>query len=157
MKNKSLRRTLLITYIFLLFITLIPSIYSVIVFQIHTTQYSQIISNVSNANRIASIAKNDLPAELWNIICGKKEIEEGDHNKMLDEINSGLSLMLSRNRNAESLEKLEVANRASTTLRRNVDMLISQMKSRSLVTQNEATLDEIMVHLEKSTEEEASV
>ncbi len=143
MKNKSLKRTLLITYISLLFITLIPSVYSVLGSQVHTKQYSQIISNVSNANRIASIAKNDLPAELWNIICGKKEIEEADHNKMLDEINTGLSLMLFTNKNAESLEKLEVANRASTTLRRNVDMLISQMKSRSLVTQNEATLDEI--------------
>lgn len=143
MKNKSLRRTLLITYISLLFITLIPSIYSVVVSQIHTKQYSQIISNVSNANNISSIAKDQLPSELWNIICGKKEIEEGDHNRMLDEINSGLSLMLLTNKNAESQGKLEVANRAYTTLRRNVDMLISQMKRGSPVTQNEATLDEI--------------
>ena len=72
MKNKSLRRTLLITYISLLFITLIPSIYSVVVSQIHTKQYSQIISNVSIANSISSIAKDQLPSELWNIICGKK-------------------------------------------------------------------------------------
>ena len=143
MKNKSLRRTLLITYISLLFITLIPSIYSVVVSQIHTKQYSQIISNVSIANSISSIAKDQLPSELWNIICGKKEIEEGNHNRMLDEINSSLSLMLLTNKNAESQGKLEVANRAYTTLRRNVDMLITQMKSGSPVTQNEATLDEI--------------
>lgn len=143
MKNKSLRRTLLITYISLLFITLIPSIYSVVVSQIHTKQYSQIIENVSIANNISSIAKDQLPSELWNIICGKKEIEEADHNKMLDQINSSLSLMLLTNKNAESQGKLEVANRAYTTLRRNVDMLITQMKSGSPVTQNEATLDEI--------------
>lgn len=143
MKNKSLRRTLLITYISLLFITLIPSIYSVVVSQIHTNQYSQIISNVSIANSISSIAKDQLPSELWNIICGKKEIEEGDHNKMLDQINSSLTLMLLTNKNAESQGKLEVANRAYTTLRRNVNMLITQMKSGSPVTQNEATLDEI--------------
>ncbi len=143
MKNKSLKRTLLITYISLLFITLIPSIYSLVCSQIHTKQYSQIISNQSSATKISSIAKNELPAELWNIICGKKEIEEGNHNKMLDEINSGLSHMLFTNKNTESLEKLEVANRAYTTLRRNVDKLISQMKNGSLVTQNEATLDEI--------------
>ncbi|MBR6216147.1 MAG: hypothetical protein IKQ84_07015 [Spirochaetaceae bacterium] len=74
MKDKSLRRTLLITYISLLFITLIPSIYSVVVSQIHTKQYSQIISNVGIANRINLIAKNDIPYELWNIICGKKAI-----------------------------------------------------------------------------------
>lgn len=62
---------------------------------------------------------------------------------MLDEISSGLSLMLLTNKNDESLGKLEVANRAYTTLRRNVDILIQQMRGGSLVTQNEATLDEI--------------
>ncbi|MCI6591979.1 MAG: histidine kinase [Spirochaetia bacterium] len=143
MKNKSLRRTLLITYISLLFITLIPSIYSVVVSQIHTKRYSQIISNVSTANRISLIAKDDIPAELWNIICGKKEIADGSQNKLLDNISSGLSLMLLTINNEESRGKLEVANRAYTTLRRNVDMLISQIKGGSLVTQNEATLDEI--------------
>ena len=143
LKNKSLRRTLLITYISLLFITLIPSIYSVVVSQIHTKRYSQIISNVSTANRISLIAKDDIPAELWNIICGKKEIADGSQNKFLDNISSGLSLMLLTINNEESRGKLEVANRAYTTLRRNVDMLISQIKGGSLVTQNEATLDEI--------------
>ena len=124
MKDKSLRRTLLITYISLLFITLIPSIYSVVVSQIHTKQYSQIISNVGIANRINLIAKNDIPYELWNIICGKKAISKGNHNVMLDEISSGLSLMLLTSNNADSRGKLEVANRAGTTLRRNVNMLI---------------------------------
>ena len=143
MKNKSLRRTLLITYISLLFITFIPTVYSVVVSQIHTTQYSQIISNVGVANKISSIAKNDIPSELWNIICGKKDIKDGSQNVMLDEISSSLSLMLLSNRNEESHVKLEVANRALTTLRRNVDMLITQMKNGSTVTQNEATLDEI--------------
>ena len=143
MKNKSLRRTLLITYISLLFITLIPSIYSIVVSQIHTKRYSQIISNVSTANRISLIAKDDIPAELWNIICGKKEIADGSQNKLLDNISSGLSLMLLTINNEESRGKLEVANRAYTTLRRNVNMLISQIKGGSLVTQNEATLDEI--------------
>ena len=143
MKNKSLRRTLLITYISLLFITLIPSVYSILVFQMHTKQYSQIISNVSTANKISSIAKNEIPSELWNIICGKKEINNGAQNVMLDEISTGLSLMLLTNKNEESRGKLEVANRAYTTLRRNVDILIIQMKSGSQVTQNEATLDEI--------------
>ena len=142
-RNKSLKRTLLFTYIFLLFITLIPSVYSVLVSQIHTQKYNQIISNVSTANRINSIAKNDIPAELWEIICGKKEIENADQNKMCDEITTGLTLMLMTIKNAESREKLEVATRANTTLRRNIDMLIINMKNGSTVTQNEAALDEI--------------
>lgn len=122
---------------------LIPSIYSLVVSQIHTRQYTQIISNVSTANKISSIAKNEIPSELWNIICGKKEIAEGSQNKMLDEISTGLTLMLITNQNAESFGKLQVASRAQTTLSRNVQMLITQMQAGSSVTQNEATLDEI--------------
>ncbi|MBR6216146.1 MAG: sensor histidine kinase [Spirochaetaceae bacterium] len=51
--------------------------------------------------------------------------------------------MLLTSNNADSRGKLEVANRAATTLRRNVDKLITQMKAGSTVTQNEAALDEI--------------
>ncbi|MCR5284782.1 MAG: histidine kinase [Treponema sp.] len=142
-KNKSLRRTLLVTYIVLLFITLIPSVYSLVVSQVHTRQYRQIISNVTNANQINLIAKNEIPLELWNIICGKKEIQEGRQNIMLDEISTALSLMIMTNQNTESREALEVANRASETLRRNVDILIDNMKKGSSVMQNEASLDEI--------------
>ena len=142
-RNKSLRRTLLITYISLLFITLIPSIYSVVVSQIHSTQYSKIISNVSAANKINIIAKTDIPTELWEIICGKKKIDDGNQYVMMDNITSGLMLMHMTEQNAESRSKLEVATRANTTLRRNIDMLIKNMKSGSTVTQNEAALDEI--------------
>ena len=141
--KKSFRKTLLITYISIVFITLIPSVYSIIVSQIHTSQYTQIIWNVSTANSINGIAKDDIPAELWEIICGKKEIKDGNQNKMADEITTGLSLMLLRNKNPASQAKLEVANRALLTLRRNIDMLITNMKNGSSVTQNEAALDEI--------------
>ena len=143
MKNTSLRRTLLITYVSLLFIAFIPTIYSSVVTQIHIHQYNKIISNVGTANRINLIVKKDIPAELWNIISGKQGIQDGNQYDMLDEVYAKLSLMLMTNKNAESRGKLEVANRTTATLRRNIDMLISQMKKGSTVTQNEATLDEI--------------
>ena len=141
--NKSFKKTLLITYISIVFITLIPSVYSIVSSQIHTNQYIQIIWNVSTANRINGIAKDEIPAELWEIICGKKEIKDGRQYIMVDEITSGLTLMLLKNKKPESSAKLEVANRALLTLRRNIDMLITNMKNGSSVTQNEAALDEI--------------
>ena len=143
MKNTSLRRTLLTTYVSLLFIAFIPTIYSSVVTQIHISQYNKIISNVGTANRINLIVKNDIPSELWNIISGKRTIQDGMQYQMLDEVYAKLSLMLMTNKNAESRGKLEVANRTTATLRRNMDMLLSQMKKGSTVTQNEATLDEI--------------
>lgn len=143
MKNKSLRKTLKITYIVLLSITLIPSIYSIVVSQIHTQQYNKIISNVSNANRINIIAKEDIPEELWNIICGKKEIVDGRHYEMMNEITLGLEEMLRTTKSSKSRDKLEVATRASATLLRNIHILIAQMGFGSTVTKNEAALDEI--------------
>ncbi len=143
MKNKSLRKTLKITYIVLLSITLIPSIYSIVVSQIHTQQYNKIISNVSNANRINIIAKEDIPEELWNIICGKKEIVDGRQYEMMNEITLGLEEMLRTTKSSKSRDKLEVATRASATLLRNIHILIAQMGFGSTVTKNEAALDEI--------------
>lgn len=142
-KNTSLRRTLLTTYISLLFIAFIPTVYSAVVTQIHIIQYNKIISNVGTANRINLVVKNDIPAELWKIISGKLSVQDGQQYHMLDEVYAKLSLMLITNKNAESRGKLEVANRTTATLRRNIDMLINQMKKGSTVTKNEATLDEI--------------
>ncbi len=142
-KNKSFKKTLMLTYIVLLSITLIPSIYSIIVSQIHTQRYNLIISNVSNANRINNIAKNDIPEELWNIICGKKQIEEGLQYEMMNEITIGLDEMLKKTKANESREKLEVASRANATLLSNVHILIEQMGFGSTVTQNEESLEEI--------------
>ena len=100
MKNTSLRRTLLITYVSLLFIAFIPTIYSSVVTQIHIHQYNKIISNVGTANRINLIVKKDIPAELWNIISGKQGIQDGNQYDMLDEVYAKLSLMLMTNKNA---------------------------------------------------------
>ena len=145
MKNKSLKKTLKLTYVVLLSITLIPSIYSVIVSQIHTQQYDKIISNVSNANRINTIAKTEIPEELWNIICGKKEIEDGRQYEMMNEITFGLEKMIRTTKSSECRDKLEVATRASATLLQNIHNLITQMGFGSTVKQNEAFLDDIRI------------
>lgn len=143
MKNKSLKKTLKITYIVLLSITLIPSVYSIVVSQIHTQQYNKIISNVSNANRINGIVKDDIPEELWNIICGKKDVEEGRHYEMMNEITFGLEEMLKITKSNDSRDKLEVATRASATLLRSIHNLIARMSFGSSVSENEALLEEI--------------
>ncbi|MBQ4378099.1 MAG: sensor histidine kinase [Treponema sp.] len=143
MKNNSLRKAIKKTYIVLLSITLIPSIFSILVSQVQTQRYNKIISNVSSANRINSIAKNDIPEELWNIICGKKEISDGLQYEMMNEITLRLEEMLKNTKSRESRDKLEVATRASATLLRNIHMLIAQMGFGSSVSENEAGLDEI--------------
>ncbi|MBR1638260.1 MAG: sensor histidine kinase [Treponema sp.] len=143
MKNRNLKMTIQFSYLLLILITLIPSVYSLIVSQIHSYQYNLIIQNVSRANRISSIANDEIPTELWDIICGRREFEKGRQYEMMDEIKSGLDSMLQSTQSSESRIKLEVAQRTGATLLRNINMLSNQMKNGSSVTQNEASLDEI--------------
>ena len=122
---------------------LIPSVYSIIVSQIHAFKYNLVIQNVSRANRINRIARDEIPMELWEIICGKKDFDSGDQYVLMKEITNGINEMLARTENGKSHEKLEVASRAGTTLLRNIVKLSDDMKRGSTFVQNEATLDEI--------------
>lgn len=142
-KTKSLKKTLQISYIFLIGIMIVPTVYSVIVTQVHTQQYNNIITNVSNANKINQIAKKDIPNELWEIVCGKKEFSSSRQNEMLDTIYFEITDMQRNSKNRKNHEKLEVAYRAYTTLRKNIEQLELQIKDGTSVTQNEASLDEI--------------
>lgn len=142
LKTHSLKKTLQYSFMFLIGIMIIPTIYSIVVTQVHTQQYDNIITNVSNANRINQIAKNDIPNELWEIVCGKQEYFSTTPYTMVKTIFSGLEEM-KRNTKSENKQKLDVAVRACTTLLRNIEMLETQMKEGSTVTQNETSLDEI--------------
>ncbi len=132
-----------ISYIFLIGIMIIPTIYSVIVLQIHTKRYDDIITNVSNANRINQIAKTDVPNWLWEIVCGKKSFDENPPYEMILTIFDGISDMQAHTKSRDNKQKLEVAYRACTTLDNNIKMLENQMKAGSSVTANETSLDEI--------------
>ncbi|MBB5219493.1 two-component system sensor histidine kinase YesM [Treponema rectale] len=143
MKKRILKRTLQLSYLVLVFIMAIPSVYSIIVSQIHTHRYSRIISNVSLANRIINTAKIEIPNELWEIICGKKKFDYGMQYIMMNEIAEGINQMLPECQCSESEEKLLIAQRAQATLLRNINNLSSKMKAGSTVQENEHALDDI--------------
>ncbi len=69
---------------------ILPTIYSLAGLQIHTQQYDNIISNVSQANTISQIAKNDIPNELWEIVCGKKDFMKSNQYFMIKELSDGI-------------------------------------------------------------------
>ena len=142
-KIHSLKKTLQLSYMFLIGIMIIPTIYSVVVLQIHTKQYDDIITNVSNANRINQIAKNDVPNLLWEIVCGKKDFDNDPPYEMISQIFDGITEMQNHTKSRDNKQKLEVAYRACTTLDNNITMLEKQMLMGSSVTANETSLDEI--------------
>lgn len=141
--KKSLRKILLLVFIFIIGVMVIPTIYATVVLQIHTTQYDNIISNVSQANEISQIAKNDIPNELWEIVCGKKDFMQSEQYYQINTIYTGIDEMLSRTKSSNSKAQLEVANRTCLTLSKNITKLETQIEAGASVTQNEILLDEI--------------
>lgn len=142
-KTQSLTKTIRLAFIFLIAIMVVPTVYSIIITQVHTKRYDRIITNVSNANRINQIAKTDLPNKLWLIVCGKDDYFSVEPYEMIKNIFAGLKDMQDNSASEENKAKLDVAYRACTTLHRNVEMLETQMNSGSSVTENEILLDEI--------------
>lgn len=142
-KIKSLKKTLQISYVFLIGIMIIPTVYSIIVSSIHTKRYDDIITNVSTANRINQIAKTDIPNELWDIVCGRKTFANSEQYVMIHQISNGIAEMQQLTKTPENKQKLEVASRACSTLQRNIVMLEEQIEGGSTVTANETSLDEI--------------
>lgn len=131
------------TYILIIVLMIVPTIYSVVVSNIHSRQYNDIITNVSLANLINSIAKKEIPDELWNIVSGRKSFNEGMQYEMLEEIKDGLSRIEQTTSDKRSRQKLEVASRARLTLYRNVSRLAVNIASGGSVASSEVALDEI--------------
>jgi len=142
-KPKSLKKNLQLSFIFIIVIMIIPTIYSLFALQIHTKQYDEIISNVSEANTIHLIAKNEIPTRLWNIVCGKQTFKSDNPYDLIEELFTGIYNIQDRTKYHRNSEELEVAQRACTTLLRNVAMLEQQINQGSTVTENEASLEEI--------------
>ena len=141
--KQSFTKTLQLSYVFLIGIMLIPTIYSAVSTQIHTKQYDNIITNVGNANRINQIAKSDIPNELWEIVCGKTDFHTSKPYTKIENIFTGIEDMKENTKSKENQQKLEVAYRACITLQQNIQILEDQINEGISVTQNEAQLDEI--------------
>ncbi|MBQ0002162.1 MAG: sensor histidine kinase [Treponema sp.] len=144
-KIQSLTKTIRRAFIYLIAIMIIPTVYSIIITQVHTKRYDKIITNVSNANRINQIAKEDLPNKLWLIVCGKEDYFSVVPYEMIKNIYAGISDMQNNTASEENKAKLDVAYRTCTTLHHNVEMLENQMTAGSSVSENEILLDEIRI------------
>ena len=142
-KIKSIKKNLWASYISILVLMILPTIYSISITQYHAKQYNQIIQNVTTANKINRIIKQDISNEAWEIVAGKKKWEDGQQYKILSSIESGIADILEDVNIEDSRQKLEVANRAERTLKKYVDLLGSQVKNSQPVSEQEKTLDEI--------------
>jgi two-component system sensor histidine kinase YesM len=105
--------------------------------------YDDMITNITTANNINGFIKPAIDTEMWNIVAGKKEFDEGYQYKILGQVNDQIETLMANTNSDKSRIKLEVIRRTLATLTSYVDKMGEQIKQGSRVAENELVLDNI--------------
>lgn len=141
-KSKSIKKSLRYSLVFMILLMVIPTVYSVAVFSFYTVRYDRIIMNVSSANSLSRVAKEELEGEIWEVVSGLKSFNDGRQYQLLRQIRIGIADMR-KGTSEESKEILEVANRTEKTLEKYVELLGRQIEDRESVSKNEEVMEQI--------------
>ena len=142
-KQISLKKRLYRSYICIICVMVLPTIYAVAVQRVHSRQYDTIITNVSLANKIYTIAKDEVSNELWSVVSGRKYFIDGRQYKLVAEIKNGIETLEENTKVDAGKTKLAVASRTAHTLNKNITNLGIQITNGSSVKANEEILDDI--------------
>ncbi len=109
----------------------------------YSRQYDAIINNITTANSISGSIKADIDHEMWKIVAGKIQFNEGKQYEIIDSVNSKVQWMMGHTDSQKAKVKLDVILRTMQTLTQNVDIMGSQIALNSTATENEAVLEKI--------------
>lgn len=141
--NLSLRSKMMLSFfvvILLLVITNVLMIYEAIRVN---GQYEDMITNVTTANSINGFVKPAVDTEMWNIVAGKIEFEDGNQYQIINQVNAQIESLMTNTNSDKSRIKLEVIRRTLATLTKYIDKMGAQIKNGSTVADNEMVLEDI--------------
>lgn len=139
----SLRTKILLSFfavIFLLSAMNIFLIYEVISFN---RRYDAVISNITTANSINGYIKSTIDTEMWNIVSGKTEFDQGNQYQIIQQVNTQIESMMANAESDKSRIKLEVIHRTMNTLAHYVDKMGQEIMAGSRVAEQEKILEDI--------------
>lgn len=138
----SIRAKILLSLFFV--IALMVSINGILLLQFMNVsrQYDGIITNVSTANSINSI-KTDIDAEMWKIVAGNIDFDQGKQNQIIADVNQKVRWMQANTDSPRAKIKLDVILRSMQSLDANVQKMGLQIRDHSTATENEAQLEKI--------------
>ena len=141
--NISIRAKLLIS--FFTVILLMVAVNTMMILNIirFNRQYDAIITNITTANGINGFIKPAIDTEMWNIVAGKTEFEQGKQYQIIDQVNTQIESMMKNTDSEKSKIKLDVIRRTMNTLTNYVDLMGEQIKQNSRVAENELVLENI--------------
>lgn len=140
--NLSIRAKILFSLFFV--ILLMGSINALLMVQVLNVsrQYDAIITNVATANSIGGI-KTDIDAEMWKIVAGTIDFNEGKQQEIIDDVNSKVRWMQANTDSPRARIKLDVILRSMESLAGSVRRMGEQIEQKSTAAENEAALEKI--------------
>lgn len=141
--NISLRAKILIS--FFAVILLLVTVNTMLMLEVlqFNRQYDAIITNITTANSINGFIKPAIDTEMWNVVAGKIEFNQGAQYQIIGQVNDQIETMMANTASDKSRIKLEVIRRTLATLTSYVDQMGEQIEAGSLVAENELVLENI--------------
>lgn len=141
--NLSIRSKILLSFfVIILAMSMVDAILIVQVLRFNR-QYDAVITNITTANSINGYVKPAIDSEMWSIVAGKTDFDQGEQYQIIDQVNSQINWMRENTDSEKGRIKLEVILRTMETLTLYVDKMGSQIKSGSKVAENEQVLENI--------------
>jgi two-component system sensor histidine kinase YesM len=141
--NISLRAKILIS--FFTVISLLVVINSLMIMEVlrFNQRYDAIITNITTANNLNGFIKPAIDTEMWNIVAGKVEFDEGEQYQIIRHANDQIETLMTNADSDKSRIKLEVIRRTMATLTGYVNKMGEQISRGSRVAENELVLENI--------------
>ncbi|MCB0208350.1 MAG: sensor histidine kinase [Anaerolineae bacterium] len=141
--NLSIRSKILLSFfVIILAMSMVDAILIVQVLRFNR-QYDTIITNITTANSINGYIKPAIDSEMWSIVAGKTDFDQGQQYQIIDKVNSQIHWMMANTDSEKGRIKLEVILRTMETLTLYVDKMGEQIENGSKVTENEQILENI--------------
>lgn len=109
----------------------------------YSRQYDAIITNITTANSISGSIKPEIDTEIWKIVAGKNEFNEGRQYEIIADVNDKVRGMMANTDSPRAKIKLDIILRTLQTLTQDIDQMGQQIAQHSTAAENEAALENI--------------
>ena len=141
--NISLRSKILISFFTVILLLVVVNTMMLLEVFRFNRNYDAMITNITTANNINGFIKPAIDSEMWNIVAGKKEFDEGNQYQIIGQVNNQIEKLMANTNSDKSKIKLDVIRRTLATLTNYVDKMGDQMEQGSRVAENELVLENI--------------
>lgn len=139
----SIRAKILIAMVVVIVLMGASNAFLVVQVMNYSRQYDAIINNVTTANSISGNIKTDIDTEMWKIVAGKIDFEDGRQYVILSDVDAKLAQATANTDSPRAKIKLEGIRRTIKTLTEYVDQMGLQIRNHSTATENEQLLEKI--------------